>query len=199
MDQKLAALIVGSVLAFSAHAENLSIPIYRLDSGAPGIGLKLASKDPVGIPPLQLGLVMEPSGGYTAWLNLNSTVARHGGGSFMEFLTPNLDGKMVVGAAINAGLIDATPGHEGGDFELFMPCKGVFNRNGYNCGVALDGTIPAFYPTFSPDISLGTAQLPWGDAWITRLATPYHKCKDGSECMPILFGGLQRYVKVYAE
>jgi hypothetical protein len=184
------------LLAFSAQAAELSIPLY---TDEPAQGIRFKSADPAGIPPLQVGMAFEPSGGYSTWFNINATVARDGGGSFVEFMTPNRAGKMLPGATINAGLIDATPGNEGGDFEIMMPCRGVFSRGGYNCGVAMDGTVQAFYPTWGGDTSLGVANLPWGDAWITRLAVPYHKCADGSECMPILFGGLTRYIKVYAQ
>lgn len=141
-------------------------------------------------------MAFEASGGFTTWFNVNSTVARHGGGSFMEFLTPNLAGKMISGATINAGLIDATPGHEGGDFELMMPCKGVFSRGGYNCGVAMDGTVQAFYPTFANDTSLGYPGFSWGDAWITRLAMPVVKCPSEGECVAVLAGGVPGYIRI---
>jgi hypothetical protein len=137
-----------------------------------------------------------PSGGYTTWFNINSTVARDGGGSFVEFLTPLKNGSLVSGATINAGLIDATPGGEGGDFEIMMPCKGVYSRGGYNCGVAMDGTTQAFYPTFGGDTALGQPNLPWGDAWITRLATPVVSCPGGGECIRVLAGGVPGYVRI---
>lgn len=184
------------LLAFSAQAAELSIPLY---TDEPAQGIRFKSADPIGIPPIQVGMAMEQSGGYTTWLNINSTVARDGGGSFLEFMTPLTNGKMVPGVTFNAGLIIAQPGKESADFEIMGPCRGVYSRGGYNCGVVFDGLSQAFYPSFGGDTALGQPQLPWGDAWITRLAVPYHKCADGSECMPILFGGLTRYIKVYAQ
>ena len=79
---------------------------------------------------------------------------------------------------------------------MMQPCRGVSSRGGYNCGIAFDGTSQALYPTFGGDTGLGKPELPWGDAWITRLATPVVTCPDGGECIRVLAGGVPGYVKI---
>jgi hypothetical protein len=67
-----------------------------------------------------------------------------------------------------------------------QPCRGIYSRGGYNCGIAFDGDSQALYPTFGGDTELGKQGLPWGNAWVTRLATPLVQCPTGGACIQVL-------------
>jgi hypothetical protein len=81
-----------------------------------------------GANPIELGVDFNGGywglGGFTPWLTIRSSVPRHGGGSFIQFTSPTLDGVEQVAVTINAGLIDATPHKFGGDFEINIPVDG---------------------------------------------------------------------------
>jgi len=97
---------------------------------------------------------------------------------------------------INVGWLNNLPGHQSTDVEFLAYCDGQTMRNGVHCGFYFDGINNALYPGWGGITSLGTSGLPWGDAWVNRLAMPTTRCPSGGECIRVLAGGVPGYVRV---
>lgn len=126
------------------------------------------------------------------WLTVTAYNPRDGGGSFLEWLTPNRNGIFVTSMIENVGLIDATPGAEQGDWEMYVQHKGQMFVNGYGYGLEFDGASEAFFPTTPEAIDLGKPNFLWRSVYAATLSIPTVPCppsaKPATQCI-IVSGG----------
>ncbi len=121
----------------------------------------------------------------TTWSMLRSYCPRDGGGSFVQFGSPNLAGEEKVGIALNGGLVDAAPGHENGDLDVSNLVDG---KSGYTISFVPQGIL-----VWPPDFfALGSPTNRWASIHLTPVACP-PSVPNASECVRVNGG----FVPVY--
>jgi hypothetical protein len=134
-----------------------------------------------------------PSTQQSAWVTRCWSTPRDGGGVFDEAIGPNRAGMFVTAWIANMGLIDATPGHEQGDWEMYVPHNGVtFNSAGYGFGLAFDGQHGGLVPTQDNEEVLGGPAFHWSHLYVTQVPCP-RWIWGASACIPVNNG----FVPIY--